>query len=117
MKKYLFIISMLITLCSINTACTNQPKLNESVVKKSQNVFFELYYKTYYIQINVVTNENTNIIKSNLWSIFNKEGILYSIFTNYDEYEATRTLVYYIEDEFNKKNLNVKVTYLKILST
>ena len=117
MKKYLFIISMLMSLCTINIACTNQPKLDEQVVQKSQNIFFELYYKTYYIQINVVTNEDTNTIKSNLWSILNKDGILYNILTNYNEYEATRILVHYIEDELNKKNLNVKVTYLKILNT
>lgn len=114
MKKILFIISMLITLSIINTACVNQSESSETTIKKSQNVFFEVFYKTYCIQINVVTNEDTKTAQSHMWSILSSEGVLYNIFNNYDEYEITQVLTHHIENEFIKENLNMKITYLKV---
>ena len=114
MKKILFIISMLITLSIINTSCVNQSESSETTVKKSQNVFFEVFYKTYCIQINVVTNEDPKTAQSHMWSILSSEGVLYNIFNNYDEYEITKVLTHHIENEFIKENLNMKIIYLKV---
>lgn len=114
MKKILFIISMLITLSIINTSCVNQSESSETTIKKSQNVFFEVFYKTYCIQINVVTNIDTETAQSHMWSILSSEGVLYNIFNNYDEYEITKVLTHHIENEFIKENLNMKITYLKV---
>ena len=114
MKKILFIISMLITLSIINTSCVNQSESNETTIKKSQNVFFEVFYKAYCIQINVVTNEDAETAQSHMWSILSSEGVLYNIFNNYDEYETTKILTHYLENEFIKESLNMKITYLKV---
>lgn len=114
MKKILFIISMLITLSITNTACVNQPESQEVTVRKSQNVFFEVFYKAYCIQINVVTNEDPKTAQSHMWSILSSKGVLYNIFNTYDECEITQVLTHHIENELIKENLNMKITYLKV---
>ena len=105
---------MLIALSIINTACVNQPESNEVTIKKSQNVFFEVFYKAYCIQINVVTNEDPKTAQSHMWSILSSKGVLYNIFNTYDECEITKVLTHHIENEFIKENLNMKITYLKV---